>query len=451
MKLHKVITRILRLPAIMRGLREGGECWSFCIQGDVDAYQLRQLNEVWSDAVANVPFYKWWKELHRLPDRIASFEEYAKWPVLRKRDFQAHSDLVMRQSNRTFHASVTGGATGEPLRFGTYPEQGKRVSACILMARAGLGFLPGDRVFLFWGHRHFYGHGFSSKIKFFMRRCKDWLNNSYRADACDLSPRYLDFILGKLRRYQPEVIVAYSASLLALVRFAKARGVPVRLPRLKCIICTAGPLMAHERAEISAFLGSPVYMEYGAMDAGLMAYMAKDGRYHVFLRYRVLQTVNGGVGDLALVTTLTKDYLPLFRYQIGDYLKDCTYTDDGRVQTIGEVYGRGNDVVALPSGLRFQVYTFMVCAEELPKILAYQLIKHGNSLEFRVQVVNPLTEEEKSIIREKAYSIIPELRMMGFSIEDSKDLVKAPSGKIRLLVEADGGGFLPRGNVDCKL
>ena len=37
MKLHKVITRILRLPAIMRGLREGGECWSFCIQGDVDA------------------------------------------------------------------------------------------------------------------------------------------------------------------------------------------------------------------------------------------------------------------------------------------------------------------------------------------------------------------------------------------------------------------------------
>lgn len=284
-----------------------------------------------------------------------------------------------------------------------------------------------------------------------MRRCKDWLNNSYRADACDLSPRYLDFILGKLRRYQPEVIVAYSASLLALVRFAKARGVPVRLPRLKCIICTAGPLMAHERAEISAFLGSPVYMEYGAMDAGLMAYMAKDGRYHVFLRYRVLQTVNDGVGDLALVTTLTKDYLPLFRYQIGDYLKDCTYTDDGRVQTIGEVYGRGNDVVALPSGLRFQVYTFMVCAEELPKILAYQLIKHGNSLEFRVQVVNPLTEEEKSVVREKAYSIIPELRTMGFSIEDSKDLIKAPSGKIRLLVEADGGGFLPRGNVDCKL
>ena len=113
--------------------------------------------------------------------------------------------------------------------------------------------------------------------------------------------------------------------------------------------------------------------------------------------------------------------------------------------------GEGSDIVALPSGLRFQVQTFMVCAEELPKILAYQLIKCGNSLEFRVQVVNHLTEEEKSIIREKAYSIIPELRMMGFSIEDSKDLVKAPSGKIRLLVEADGGGFLPRGNVDCKL
>ena len=77
----------------------------------------------------------------------------------------------------------------------------------------------------------------------------------------------------------------------------------------------------------------------------------------------------------------------------------------------------------------------MVCAEELPKVLAYQLIKCGCALEFRVQVTSPLGEDEKMIIREKAYSIIPELRTIGFSIEDAKDLIKAPSGKIRLLVE----------------
>lgn len=433
--MRKIVTRVLRLPAILRGLREGGENWALLSFDDLKSYQLRQLNEAWVDAVANVPFYKWWKEHHRLPENIASLEEYAQWPILKKNDLQSHPELLVRQSNRTFYASVTGGATGEPLRFGTYPEQGQQVNACMLMARTGLGFLPGDRVFLFWGHRHFYGHGLKSKIKFLIRRCKDWLNNSYRADACDLSSRYLGFILRKLSCYQPEVIVSYSASLLVLVRFAKGLNVSLKLPKLKCIICTAGPLMAHERAEVSAFLGAPVYMEYGAMDAGQMAYMSRDERYHVFQHYRLLQTVNDGIGDLALVTTLTKDYLPLFRYQIGDYLKGCTYTADGRVLAFEEVYGRGSDVVTLPSGLRFQAYTFMVCAEELPKVLAYQLVKCGGALEFRVQVTSPLSEDEKRIVREKAYSIVPELRMVGFAIEDAKDLIKAPSGKIRLLVE----------------
>ena len=435
MNIHKTLTRVLRLPAILRGLQEGGANWSLALPQVRDAYQLRQLNEAWADALANVPFYRWWQEQHHLPSHIDSLADYAQWPVLRKSDLQAHPELLVRQSKRKFHMSVTGGATGEPLRFGTYPEQGQRVNACMLMARAGLDFLPGHRVFLFWGHRHFYGHGIKSKVKFFLRQCKDWLNNTYRADACNLSPDYLTFILRKLNAYQPEVIVAYSASLRVLVRFAKERGLALCLPQLKCIICTAGPLLKHERQEISEFLGAPVYMEYGSMDAGQMAYMAKDGRYHVFHRYRMLHTVNDGEGNLNLVTTLAKDYLPLFRYQIGDYLQGCTYTGDGRVLSFDEVYGRGSDVIALPNGLRFQVLTFMVCAEELKKILAYQIVKRGDNLEFRIQVTAPLTEDEEMIVREKAYSIIPDLRLIGFSIIEVKELIKAPSGKIRLLVE----------------
>ena len=446
MNFRKTLARVLRIPATLNALREGGENWALDGDEAIADHQLRQLNEVWADALANVPFYKWWQERHHLPERIASLEDYAKWPVLTKGDLQAHPDLLVRRSSRKFHASVTGGATGEPLRFGTYPEQGRRVSASMLMARANLGFFPGDRVFLFWGHRHFYGHGLKAKAKFFVRRCKDFLNNTYRADACDLSPRYLRFVLDKLSRQQPEVVISYSASLLVLVRFAKAEKRAVRLPNLKCVICTAGPLSAAERAEISDFLGAGVYMEYGAMDAGQMAYMARDGRYHVFRRLRMLHVRNDGVGDLTLVTTLAKDYLPLFRYQIGDCLKDCSFFSDGRVRTFAEVYGRGSDVITLPSGLRFQVYTFMVCAEELEKILAYQLVRRGDALEFRVQATSPLTEAEREIVREKAYSIVPELRTLGFEIEDAKPLVKAPSGKIRLLVEErqpHEGGDLP--------
>lgn len=436
MNMRKAIARMLRIPAILRGVKEGGENWRYLSDAEaLAAYQLEKLNETWADAVENVPFYKWWKERHGLPDRIGSLEEYAKWPVLTKSDLQQHAELTRRKTDRKFHESVTGGATGEPLHFGTFPEQGLRVSASMIMARAGLDFFPGDRVFLFWGHRHFYGHGFKSKVKFFVRRCKDWLNNTYRADACDLSATYLRKMLKKIERVNPEVIVAYSASLRVLVAFAKECGVELRLPRLKCIVCTAGPLLAHERKAISGFLGAPVYMEYGAMDAGQMAYMAKDGVYHVFSNYRMLHTANDGSGDLALVTSLEKDYLPFFRYATGDFLSGCKYIADGRVATFGEVYGRGADMIQLPCGITSHAYAFMVCAEEISKVLAYQIVQRGDRLTFCAQTSSRLTEREREIIRDKAYSIIPQLRAMGFGIEEKDELIKAPSGKIRLLVK----------------
>lgn len=435
MSVRKTFARILRLPALLRGLKEGGENWFLLSRSELDAYQLTQLNNVWRDAVENIPFYADWKVRHNLPDQISSLEDYAKWPILKKSELQANPELLKRKTTRKHHENVTGGSTGEPLHFSTFPEQGQRVNASILMARAGLDFYPGDRVFLFWGHRHFYGHGMKAKVRFFVRRCKDWLNNSYRADACDLSPRYLYIVGKKLNQLNPEVVIAYSASLLAFVRFAKEKGLPFTGNKLKCIVCTAGPLMKLERDEVASYFCAPVYMEYGAMDAGCMAYMQKDGRYHVFQHYRMLHTINDGTGDLNLVTTLAKDYLPFFRYQVGDYLKDCTYTPDGRVLTIGEVYGRGSDVIILPSGNKCQCYTFMVCAEEIKKVLAYQLVKHANSFDFCVQVSEPLTQEERGQILERAYSIIPELRNVEIKIVEKEALVKAPSGKIRLLVE----------------
>ena len=149
MNLRKTLARFLRLPAIVRGLREGGENWRIISLNDWETYQLAALNEAWQDAVENIPFYADWKVRHNLPDQISSLEDYAKWPILKKNDLQANPELLKHKTTRKYHESVTGGSTGEPLHFGTFPEQGQRVNACMLMARAGLDFFPGDRVFLF--------------------------------------------------------------------------------------------------------------------------------------------------------------------------------------------------------------------------------------------------------------------------------------------------------------
>lgn len=435
MDIRKIFAQVLRTPALLRGLKEGGDNWWITSPDERDARQLACLNEAWADAVLNIPFYAKWKERHGLPVRIESLADYAKWPILKKSDLQASPELLQRKTNRKFHMSCTSGATGQPLHFGTFLEQGQRANACMLMARAGLDFYPGDRVFLYWGHRYFYGQGWRSQVRFFFRRCKDWLNNTYRADACELTPKYLLFIGKKINGFNPEVIIAYSGSLLAFVRFAREKGLSYTGKQIKCVICTAGPLLANERTEVSSYFRAPVYMEYGAMDTGQMAYMQKDGRYHVFQNYRMMHTVNDGTADVNVITSLTKDYLPFFRYYVGDYLTDCKYTPDGRVLSFTEVWGRGSDVITLPSGNKLQVLSLMVCVEDCPKALAYQMIRRGDKFEFCLQTSSPLTDDEKSHFFDCAYAITPELRDLDMALVEKDELIKAKSGKIRLLIE----------------
>ena len=46
MSVRKTFARILRLPALLRGLKEGGENWFLLSHSELDAYQLAQLNNV---------------------------------------------------------------------------------------------------------------------------------------------------------------------------------------------------------------------------------------------------------------------------------------------------------------------------------------------------------------------------------------------------------------------
>lgn len=407
--------------------------------------RLEKFNAVWADAVANVPFYAEWKTRHGLPDRISDLKELATWPILEKKDLILNREKLVRRDVTRFHESVTGGATGEPLHFRTMPGESDAVTANKWIGWARMGIYPDSRMFLLWGHRHFYGQGWKSNLKFKVRQFKDWMTNHKRADATDLSPTALRRDYAMMRKFNPECIVAYSASLLALVRTmrdeVKDEGERRRFPTLKAVICTAGPLTKEERGEIEAFFGVPVAMEYGSMEAGVMAYQTPmtGGRYRVFDTH-VLQAVPDvdAQRDQILVTTITKRYLPLIRYRIGDYMDAESLYEDGSVATFGEVSGRTGDLIDLGEGVRFHGYSLMVCAEENPKIVAYQLRveKDRRQVVFVAQTLAPLTDAEKVQICAHAADV-SHVPMNTFKVEEAAELIKAPSGKIRLVIEEE--------------
>lgn len=403
--------------------------------------QLERFNEIWADAQENVPFYAEWAEKHHLPRQISDLSELAAWPILHKRDLMQNREKLTRKGVTRFHESVTGGSTGEPLHFRTMGGESDEVAVSKWIGWARLGLYPDSRCFLLWGHRNFHGQGFMSNIHFAVRRFKDWLTNNSRADATNLSLEALTKVYAKMRRMNPDGIIAYAASLLALVRAVRKdhAGAAAPLSALKAVVCTAGPLSKSEREEIASFFKVPVAMEYGSMEAGVMAYQTPStgGRYAVFDTHLVHAVPDAATGQQkVLATKLYKCYLPLIRYDLGDYVTNVVTDEKGLVRQFDEVFGRSGDEVDMGDGIRFHGQSFMACAESYDKITAYQIRidRKTKRIVFAVMVRERLTPTEKDEIINLS-SKLSGVSVAAISLEEVESLVKAPSGKIRLVVD----------------
>lgn len=406
-----------------------------------ERFKLIRFNQIWREACENIPFYTKWRESHNLPLEIGSLHELNNWPILEKKELLLNREKLVRPNfHGKFHESVTGGATGEPLHFRTWSGEANEVAVNKWLGWAQYGIYPDSRIFLLWGHRHFYGTGIKSDVRFLAQRFKDWMTNNFRVDATDLSVSTLEKDVLQLLDFQPEGIIAYSASLLALCRALPSYAEECRKLNLKAVICTAGPLTKDERLFIGRYFNCPVGMEYGSMEGGVMAYMSPEfeDRYRVFPSTHMLHSVprEGWSSQEVLVTKLYSSYLPLIRYKIGDCLENVIKDEYGIITSFSEVYGRSGDEVNMGRGVRFHGQAFMVCAEGFDKIIGYQIriYRSDFTIDFLAQTLHPLNQDEKSEICRRA-AHLSGLPISSIRVKEVRDLVKAPSGKIRLVLE----------------
>lgn len=409
--------------------------WNCLDAWQIDLLQTKLFCAIWKDVIANVPYYEKWKVDHRLPDKIESIHELEHWPVLRKPEIQANRDLFVRRDRKADSYTYTGGATGEPLHFGTFRSFGRMTSQNMWVGRTANGVMPEMRCFLLWGHTHLWGKGLSGLLRRYQRLLKDWLSNKYRISAIDLDTDRLYGVCRKLLAYRPEYIIAYSRSLLAFCRANTDLQRQCAELKLKTVICSAGNLSDSERTEMARFFECPVALEYGSMECGVMAYTtpALEGRYRTFSDTHLLQAVEDGDYKKIIVTALTDSYFPLIRYEIGDYFDQCHF-EKTRVDSFGLVVGRSSDLIVLANGTRFHGVIFMAAVEQVPKVLAYQTIIYFDRIELHVVVKEPLSSSEKSFLIGRSQETVPALRNWNIQVVEKKQLIRAPSGKIRLVV-----------------
>ncbi|MDD5704309.1 MAG: hypothetical protein PHR35_00160 [Kiritimatiellae bacterium] len=401
---------------------------------DIERYQTRVFNAVWQDACADVPFYEAWRERNRLPTRVETVADLETWPVIAKRELQEAGRTLNRKSGPPTGHMMTGGSTGEPLRFGTWPDDGT-MSSSQWIGRSGYGYEPGMRQFLLWGHRHLYGKGVRRTVKTMMRAIKDELSSMKRVSAYDLSAPAMRQACDRLIRFRPEVIIGFSAAVVACCRANRDRRGTSRTLGVKFVLCTAGPLSRDETAMIEDFFAAPVCMEYGSVECGPMAYTEPDsGAYKVFWDTHLLQTIpDEDDRHRNIVTRLTRCYVPLIRYDVGDQIE--LFPDERiRPHRFARVIGRPSDIVRLADGSSFFGAVIGDCVKQVPRILASQTIVRGNEIEIDVLADGDLTEAERDLICGRCRLAVPALQAHVIVVRQQQALRTTRGGKVPLVI-----------------
>lgn len=399
-------------------------------------YQVNQFNIIWKVAQENVPFYKEWRARYTLPEKITDLSELSNWPVLTKADLRNSEAFKRIDVPEPSGRIVTGGSTGEPVRLPSWGDAIAGVSQVI--GRLAYGIEPGTTTFLLWGHEHLYGTGFKRKINAYKRQFKDWLAGWRRVSAYDLGADAMHHAYRVFERQCPEFLIGFSPAVLAFVRHNASYAGVVKSVRV--VLCTAGPLTAAEKSEIESFFGAKVAMEYGSVECGVMAYTRpSDGEYDVFWNTHLLQTVKEGGEYKNIVTRLTDCYVPLIRYDIGDYLEiDETEAEDAARSAlhVKTIKGRPSEMIKFKCGVSFFGALIGDCVKQVSEIISSQIAvdEDADMLEIRVTANGILTEDRLAIVKNRFGLTVTDAGKLDIKVVQVGRLFTTVGGKIPRVV-----------------
>ncbi|MCC2668671.1 MAG: capK2 [Armatimonadetes bacterium] len=318
--------------------------------------QWRELGALLRHAYEQVPFHRArFQELGITPQDLRTPEDYARLPLMEKRDFvRCQEELRARNHDPArLYSNGTGGSTGEPMRYLLDRNSYEWRQAAHLRGNMWAGSGLGRREFHLWGEPMRPG----SRLSTLKRTAWHWALNHHYANSYRMSPETMAEYLSELNRRRPEVLIGYSYSLYLFARYIAETGAQVWAPR--GIIGTAEKLLPHQRETIEAVFRAPIYELYGCREVMLIAMECEQHRgLHLTAENLYVEILRDGrparpgeVGEV-VVTDLHNHAMPFLRYRNGDLAvaSDRTCACGRGLPLIEEVFGRTLDVLRTPDG-----------------------------------------------------------------------------------------------------
>ena len=386
------------------------------------AYQEERLKKTLA-AAAKIPFYA-----ERFGD-AACLDGFRRLPILRRADV----DLLNRSARSLYppasripsaSSSGTSGARAEYI-FDRSHQRG-RYAARVRYLRSN-GWNPIERTVWLasWGFLN--SPELADADRQFVSRLL--IGVKFLVNSIAL-PELAEAIVG----LNPVFLYLYPSILDGLLRtFGSKRP---KLPSLRRIFCGSEVLDPSLRDRTRNQLGVPIVENYGTTEA-FIAWQCPAGSYHLNAEHILVELVDeaghavppGQMGRV-LLTTLEDYFMPLIRYEIGDYAiaADGACSCGRTLPLIGQIAGRGMNLFRTADGNLITTWELVNILKRLPNIATFQIVQKSlDHILIKYVAQTPIGPGAESKIRS---GFVPYLGP-GVSIEFERvsEIPRTPGGK----------------------
>ncbi len=406
---------------------------------DLKELQWQKLKKLLQHANKNVSYYqKKFQKLGLSPEDINGPEDFIKLPFLTKEDIRNNFSDLKAQNIKHFVADCTSGSAGTPLNFFKERSTSGYFLAAKYRGHRWHNIDIGDKEVKFWGLP------IDQKPKW-REHTKDFILNRTLFVAFDISRDTLSQHFKTCLRIRPKYMYGYSSALYRFARYLKEESIDATRLNLKGVISTSEVLYDFERELIEHVFKCPVINEYGACEAGVMAFECPAGKMHIAVENVYLETIKedgqpampGELGEIA-VTELNNYAMPFIRYKIGDLAVLLDEEEKCKcargLPLLGEIVGRALDTAITPTGklLHAHVFNYIIrsAISQGADIKEFKIIqKDKQRLLIRVVASKKLREEYRNYIAEQIKNSMGEDIIIDFEEVESIPLEK--HGKFR--------------------
>ena len=387
----------------------------------IEAFQKARLEKLIRHAYRTTPYYR--ESLKTEPTSVSGI------PPLEKQDIREHLKHLCSEAFMTEQRikNATGGSTGTPLTFYQDRDYWNQRNLSVYYFDRWAGWDFGKPQLIIWGApADLRGDGHWKHRRNAFWRNQSWLNGFHLTD------KTMHAAFEKMRRYNPQTILAYPSSLYQFARFIYENGLRPKW-KLKGIISSAEMLHWHYRNLAESVFNTKVFNRYGGREVGLIAMECAEGRMHINCRDLYLEIDSPDPytqpGDI-LITQLNNYAMPFIRYRIGDIgiLSDEMCPCGNQLPILADLLGRSTATFRTRTGTLIHGGYFTQQFYDVQGVSQFQLIQETLDRCVLKLVINERwTEETHRYLVRKIQDVLGKEVVVGVEFVD--EILLPLSGK----------------------